>query len=451
MTPTNPNLHEPRYRPASSRVRLSLLVRLIVVFNFLPEPFSFYLGGLRLTVTRVLLLCAVPIVLSRLGAKISNGTYRFIPSDFLVVMAGGWMFIAVGQIDGIGDAVAHCGPVALEFCIGYWSMRLLLTEYGHAGAAVKLLCTTIAVVAALGMLDPLADHYVIREWSSKLTGYVLVMQGGGLEHRHGILRATGPVEHPILFGLICGIGFLLSIGSGRKLTAVICAVGALLSFSAAPLQGIAVGGGLLVYNRLLSGFLWRWRALLIVILTAFIGVQVAVPNPMTEVIRHLTFDPQSGYDRLLQWHNAGGLLMQQSPWFGLGFVLPETLDSELVSATHSIDSLWLYSALQFGVIGSALIGLTLLGSTLVPSPAVAARLPRVDARLMACLSVVMFVIVLVGFTVHLWGTAWILVAMLAGIRAHLGELASRLGSRPMSRAAPRLVPRSPLRSAAVEP
>jgi hypothetical protein len=275
MPPTNLNNIELHHKPASRQVGLPLLARLILVSNFLPEAFSFYLGGLRLTITRLLLLCAFPIVLCRLGARIADGSYRVVPSDVFVVMAASWMFLAVGEIDGFDSAVAHSGPVALEFCIGYWSMRLLLTEHGHAGAVIKLLCTTIAVVAALGILDPLTDHYVIREWADKTTGYVQVLEGGGLEHRHGILRAMGSVEHPILFGFICGLGFLLSVGSktgGRKLTAVICALGALLSFSSAPLLGIAVGAGLLVYNRLLSRFLWRWRALLTVLLMAFIGM-----------------------------------------------------------------------------------------------------------------------------------------------------------------------------------
>jgi hypothetical protein len=38
------------------------------------------------------------------------------------------------------------------------------------------------------------------------------------------------------------------------------------------------------------------------------------------------------------------------------------------------------------------------------------------------LGVVMAVIIFTGFTVHFWGSMWILVGLLTGLRAHLGEL-----------------------------
>jgi hypothetical protein len=34
----------------------------------------------------------------------------------------------------------------------------------------------------------------------------------------------------------------------------------------------------------------------------------------------------------------------------------------------------------------------------------------------------MVVMIFTGFTVHFWGAVWILVGLLTGLRAHLGEL-----------------------------
>jgi hypothetical protein len=62
-----------------------------------------------------LILLWVPVVLSRLSARISRGTFRIVASDFLVIIAGIWMFVAASAIDGIGSSLAHSGPVTLEF------------------------------------------------------------------------------------------------------------------------------------------------------------------------------------------------------------------------------------------------------------------------------------------------------------------------------------------------
>jgi len=40
------------------------------------------------------------------------------------------------------------------------------------------------------------------------------------------------------------------------------------------------------------------------------------------------------------------------------------------------------------------------------------------------LGIIIFLIILAGFTVHFWGSTWILIALLVGLRAHLGELAA---------------------------
>jgi hypothetical protein len=426
-------------------VSLPFVVKLMLIFNFLPDALSFFIGGMRLTVVRVLFLWSTPVLLSRLATRIAEGTYRIIPSDVFVILAGMWMFVSAAQVDGIQSSFAHSGPIALEFCVGYWSMRLLLTTPEHTRRAASLLCNTITFVALLGIMDSLTNHYVIREWLNTVLHSNLVMDGGGLERRHGILRATGPVEHPILFGFICGIGFLLSVSSRRMALAVICGVGTVVSFSAGGVLATAFGAALIAYDFVFSNVKMRWRILIGMLVIAFLMLMIASNDPVGIIVRHLTFDPGSGYDRLLQWHVAGGMLLDESPWFGLGFVLPEQLDDQLISATHSIDSLWLFSALEYGIVGSALIGATLLGSTLRPPLGTVVQPPAADLRLRSCLSIVLCVTVLVGFVVHLWGTAWILVAMLAGMRANLGELHQRARSPFAARKDPGSVTLRPLK------
>src|SRR5580704_10060456 len=88
-------------------VSLPFVVKLMLIFNFLPDALSFFIGGMRLTVVRVLFLWSAPVLLSRLATRIAEDTYRIIPSDVFVILAGMWMFVSAAQVDGIQSSFAH--------------------------------------------------------------------------------------------------------------------------------------------------------------------------------------------------------------------------------------------------------------------------------------------------------------------------------------------------------
>ena len=52
----------------------------------------------------------------------------------------------------------------------------------------------------------------------------------------------------------------------------------------------------------------------------------------------------------------------------------------------------------------------------------AASLLVEELRLGNALAIVIFMISYMGFTVDFWGITWILVGLLVGVRAHIGEL-----------------------------
>src|ERR1700675_684053 len=52
---------------------LSPVLALIAVTNFLPAEFSFSIVGLRLTITRLLLLVLAPFLIARLVSKMTSG------------------------------------------------------------------------------------------------------------------------------------------------------------------------------------------------------------------------------------------------------------------------------------------------------------------------------------------------------------------------------------------
>jgi hypothetical protein len=407
--------------------RLSLMLKLIIVGLFLPEELSFYIFGLRLTVIRLLFLVVVPLLVVRFSKKLSAGNYRFIPSDLLVVAAGCWLIYAPANVDDPFSALNHAGPTVLEFCVGYFVTRLILSEKGAALSFANVFCLTVAIVAWIGSLDPLTNSRFIHDFAAQLTAPMHSFLDWSDAYRFGLLRASGPVEHPILFGFICAIGLLVALAipvRARLFVIVSCCMGTMISFSSAPIQVMIMGLALLVYDKLLAGLHYRWSILIGVAIAAVVAAFTFSSNPVGFVISHLTFSPESGYYREWTWALVDQYV-SQSPWFGLGFgELPEEIN-------HSIDSLWLVLSIQAGVPGAVLVGLSLIGATPIFTRGREPGLSSEELRLKGVIGIVLFLTIYISFTVHLWGTAWILTGLLVGVKAHLSELgylASRLSA-----------------------
>src|SRR5271157_823230 len=64
----------------------------------------------------------------------------------------------------------------------------------------------------------------------------------------------------------------------------------------------------------------------------------------------------------------------------------------------------------------------MIGSCSLPTETSRAALSQSESRLGTALGIVIFLILYTGFTVHFWGSTWILVGLLVGVRARLGEL-----------------------------
>jgi hypothetical protein len=405
-------------RPSEDRIPLPLSLQVILITVFLPEGMSFFVGGLRLTVTRVLFLALAPLVLTKFAHKIATGRYVFIASDIFVPLASVWMFVGPIVTAGLGDSLAHSGPVVLEFLIAYFASRVLLTRDGQGLAFAAFMCTIICVVVLDATLDVLSGRYFTREVVGALTGYAKIFYLNGDEIRFGLLRAAGPLEHPILYGFACMIGLLTSFWvkvPGRPLCIAICATGLLISFSSAPLQSALTGFALLAYGRLTSTIRHRWLLISSVAAIGAATVLLTVPSPFGHLIEAVTLDPATGYYRLFIWSLVGPLALD-NPYFGVN---PIEIDA-VYSGT--IDSVWLVLAVTYGMPASIFVGLSMIGACSRPTSGLRTRLAPQDARFGTVLGIIMFLIILAGATVHFWGSIWILIGLLTGVRAHLGEI-----------------------------
>jgi hypothetical protein len=410
---------------------LPLPLKLVLATLFLPEGMSFFVAGLRLTLTRTIFLVLAPVLVGRLFKRLAEGRYRFVASDLFILLASLWMFIGPAVTDGIGESLTHSGPVVLEYLVGYLCTRLLLERDGQAVAFLSFLCMAICVVVADALLDTLTGRYITREIVAQLTGYSKVWHVAD-EIRGGLLRAAGPLEHPILLGFTCALGLLIAISveiRWRPLCIVMCALGLFIALSSASLQSFVEGVALLAYARLMGTLPGRWYALCLLAALALGAMFLFVNSPFGHIIDLATLDPQTGYYRLYIW-NAVGPVALDNPYFG---VSQEQLD---LGYGGSIDSLWLVLAVVYGIPCAVFCFLALIGSCSLPTHPGPARLLPAESRAGTTLGICIVLIVTAGLTVHFWGSVWILTGLLTGLRAHLGELGAvnAAAARPVPRA-----------------
>lgn len=395
---------------------LTLPLRLILCTLFIPQELSFFVAGLRFTYTRLLLIVLTPVLFVNLVRKMCTGRYRFVLSDVFAPAAALWMFVGPGASFGFGDSFVHSGPVAVEFLSSYMATRVLLSGNGDALQFVRVLCIAIAIVSVDGVLDTSAGYYVTRQFAAQVSHYSDIAYNAD-SVRFGLLRASGTLEHPILFGFTAAIGLIFSCSgrfTGRAICLAASAVGLVISLSSAPQQCGAMGVCLLVYSRMTRNWKYKWLLLAAPPTAIAIALLVSTETPFGHIISLTTLDPSTAYYRLYIWNMVGPAILN-NPLFA---ILPNAYDYQ-----GSVDSVWLALSLSYGMICSIFVALTILGSCSIPTNGGRSGLSTDERDLATAVGIMLFLVIFMGFTVDFWGSVWILVGLLIGLRAHLGELA----------------------------
>jgi hypothetical protein len=407
------------------RERIAFAV-VVVVAIFLPEALGFFAFGLRLTPARLMLLVLSPVMLISFAHLIGSERYRFVLADFLVPVTAIWMVLALAETDGWGVALKSGGVAGLETVGPYLVTRCMLRNREQVHAIVKLVCVIAAFSGPLGLADTIAQHPIIHDQLARITGYTYfhtsLAHNPANDYRLGLFRAQGIFEDPILFGIIMCYSLILTTdlhGYAKTLCRFGCGLGLFLSLSSAPWGSLIVGIALWLYLRF-APFPYRW--LVLTVAGAMIGTifLTVMTNPFGWLFNHFTFDPATGYFRLMIWQYAGHDLMQ-SPIVGLGttedWFRPPWMPS-------SVDSVWLHSAMVFGIPGAVLSGLSIVGAASFP---VARRgtIELREVRLSHALEIIIFLTIALGFTVDYWGASEMMVGLVAGMRAVLGQVAAQ--------------------------
>ncbi len=420
-------------RARAFKVETPLAPVLLIILAFLPEALGFFLFGIRFTPTTLAAVILLPSALICLADVTASGRYHFVASDLLMLLALIWMIAAPSVVDGLGRALQTAGSEALRLVVPYTLMRFGLRGREQVHAIVRVFCIVAAVAGLLGILDTVSGRYLLRSGLASITGYEFYNPEATTAadynnlHRLGLLRAEGPLDHPIMFGITMCYAFLLSRDLERRcrmFCRVSCGIGLFLSLSSAPWLGIVTGLALATYDGI-AHFPRRWLALIAVGSLMLVAIFIISNDPVAWFIGHLTLDPMTGWYRMLTWHLAGELI-SQSPVFGIG--LEENWQRpEWMGFSNSVDALWLRLAMKYGIPGSLFVAIALIGSSSLPVGQTRSNSVGIEERetkLASILGITTFLTIYLGFTVYYFGSLWTIIGMLAGIRAYLGQLSA---------------------------
>jgi O-antigen ligase len=238
----------------------------------------------------------------------------------------------------------------------------------------------------------------------------------GDDIRNGLTRAQTVFEHPILFGVFTGgtlaLGHLV-LGFGqsgfvRWWRSLVIFFTACLSLSSGPIATLILQAGLMVWNRLLKTFSFRWKVLWGVAIASYFLIDLASnQTPMQFYISRFTFDQQTGWVRIAIWDHGSASVMNH-PLFGVGFGewdRPRWM-------TSSIDMFWLLNGVRYGLPGAISIQLAFFAAVFAVGARRQTEGMLADYRTAYLITMAAFYIV--GWTVHFWGSPYVLFLFLLG-------------------------------------
>lgn len=335
---------------------IRILAMLFVLSIFIPVEFHYLLGTLRIETYRVVLGLALVYGLVNITVILKKADIIDILLFFFTILASASLIYNHGLQKGIESS----GILIIEILGSFYLARLFITTPKAYYQVNVWFATILAVLVIFSLYEALAKHRILHEWAKNITGH------DSLDYRlythyyirMGIMRTTNLFAHPILYGTIGAIFFpfiilltMYKFKISNLLKSIAIFVGMVSTLSSAPLLSVAFQGMTGVLLRFWSGGKRFWFGFGFIAISGMILINAFSNRGFFAIlISYLTFNPVTGYYRLLQWEHSMDDIMDH-PLFGIGlndWTRPDWMNS-------SIDSFWLLMTLQHGMIASFLL------------------------------------------------------------------------------------------------
>jgi O-antigen ligase len=398
-------------------------VIVLVLALMMPPEVRINFAGQTIYAYRMAWLLLTPWVFMRLMRGEVN--WRF--NDLLVFLGSSWMTVSFVVIYGFGEGFTRGIALTLDVFMPYIIARLAITELNDFRRILVMLAPIFFLIGMILVVESIADRRFVRDAAASVFGSLGAVEFGAgnapsiaNDQRFGLLRAMGPFSHPILAGLffssLLPLYHFSQIKGWPKVTGLFSGASAILTFSSGAMVGIFLFLLLAVYDRLQRLVVFLNWPLFMVVTSAFLVVlQIISESGLVSILIKYTFNPVSGYYRLLIWE-YGTISVERHPWFGIGFAKFEGLDW----MGESIDAYWLAIAVRNGLPSALLLAAALLLAFAMLAKAAADNDGHDKATLIGLASATITLFVL-GFTVTFFGGLLAWFAILLGVGTTLGR------------------------------
>lgn len=389
-------------------------------------PWAVKIGSFGITLPRLVLLVFLLPSLIKL-ARGDAGPINIV--DVLVLLLCGWICLSLSVVAGWSTGLESGGIIALETAGSYFLARCYIRNADDFRAVVRVLFICVVAILPFAIFEAVTGNNLLMSLFAMVLPTV-PMSYDGL--RWGLKRVQSVYEHPILFGVCTGSTLALvylvlgdGIGAARRGVCTLLVVSAaFLSMSSGAFAVMAFQIGLVGWATATARIPHNWVILGGFIVATFVIIELGSSQSVPQFyISHFSLDRNTAWLRLLIWEFGSASVMAH-PIFGIGFsswVRPRWL-------SDSIDMFWMAEAIRHGIPGGLLI-MALPFATL----AIVARARLPDARSSVYRVAYLIVITsffLAGWTVHFWGSAYLLFLFLLGCGGWLASPA--LGRAPIA-------------------
>lgn len=363
-------------------------------------------GSMRLEMYRIVLA----LVLLTAVINYRHVLHRADLTDLLLLLLIGLTFASFWHNHGMQKAIESTGILAIETLGAFYLARLYVSSPQRFFKVNQFFISVLALLTVFAVYEAFTHHRILHDIARAITGHdSLDPRLYTYDYvRAGLLRATSLFAHPILYGTLMALFFpfaVLWLWRQRNLHSFLNVGGLglsmLLTLSSAPVLTVIFQSITAVVVRFWHSAKYFWIALISGAAAAALFIE-AVSNRgfFALLISYLTFNPHTGYSRLLQWEHAADDIAR-NPVFGIGHNTWERPES-LAWLGSSIDSFWLLLSLQHGLFALLLLLLACLYTVFNTLNLVHRHHP--DYRWMVSAWVLSFIsLILIGFTVDYFG------------------------------------------------
>ncbi len=408
-------------------------VTALLIALALPTETSIYVGSLRLSPYRMVLIITLIPSLTRL---LSQRAGRLQDVDMMMLGHNGWVLIAFLANEGVGQGLESGGIYIVESLGAYLVGRCWIRTREDFEALCRLVVFMIGAMVVFTLPEALTGYHFIRE------AFRAILGGAGLpyiEPRLGLTRAFGSFDHPILYGTFCATAFAAAyyVVCAAQLrpkqigTMGVIGLATFLSLSSGALVAMGIQALLVGWDRITRGMAGRWMILGGLFAAGWVMLSLlSNRSPIKVFITYMTFSAHSAYNRILIWE-FGTQEVARHPLFGIGFsdwARPEWMHS------NSMDNFWLVTAVRYGLPALILLLAAVLGTMYRLG-----RMRRIDAAVGRCRSAWIIGVAgigIAGVTVHFWNSLFGLFMFLLGTGIWLLDAPTRAARRRPAAPAP---------------